>query len=272
MNTTNDGDDRRRAEAIDPEDRAAVLALFETVAHDCASILRTNDDWSMSGGRATQYSIDVDIDRACLESLTAAGFAVLSEESGVTDQGGERSTDVPSAIVVVDPLDGSTNASLGLPWCATAMCLVVDGVPVVAHVTNLRSGEMFAAILGEGATRNGAPIRVAEAVHLVDAIVGVNARPPDGFAPRQYRAMGATALDIASVAGAGVGGGFDAYIDFDDDMIGVWDYLASKLIVEEAGGVAADALGRNLVTLDHSARRRPVVASNPALLEELLQL
>ena len=30
--------------------------------------------------------------------------------------------------IVVDPLDGSTNAALGLPWCATALCLVVAGV------------------------------------------------------------------------------------------------------------------------------------------------
>jgi myo-inositol-1(or 4)-monophosphatase len=79
--------------------------------------------------------------------------------------------------------------------------------------------------------------------------------------------MGATALDIVSVAG---GGGFDGSIDFDDDKIGVWDYLASVLILEEAGGVAADALGRDLVTLDHRARRRPVTASSPQLLAELL--
>ena len=39
--------------------------------------------------------------------------------------------------VVVDPLDGSTNASLGLPWCATALCLVIDGAPAVSAVEEM---------------------------------------------------------------------------------------------------------------------------------------
>lgn len=272
MNPTNVADFDRPDGVVDPRDSERVLALFRSIAAQCAAILRANDDWSMSGERATQYSIDVDIDTACIGALHAAGFAVLSEESGVTGAAGVALDDAPSAVVVVDPLDGSTNAALGLPWCANAMCLVVDGVASVAHVLNLRTGTAYAAIVGRGATRNGAPITVADPVALGDAIVAINARPPSTFRPRQFRGMGATALDVASVAGAGAGGGFDAYIDFDDDRIGVWDYLASVLIVEEAGGVAADALGRDLVTLDHAARRRPVVASNAALLRELLEV
>ncbi|BAN02597.1 inositol monophosphatase family protein [Ilumatobacter coccineus] len=271
MNPTNVADADRPDGVVDPRDSERVLALFGSIATECAAILTSNDDWSMSGERATQYSIDVDIDAACIGALHAAGFAVLSEESGVTGPDGSPLGEAPDAVVVVDPLDGSTNAALGLPWCANAMCLVVDGVPTVAHVLNLRTGVAYAAVHGRGAMRNGAPITVADPVGLADAIVAVNARPPSTFRPRQFRGMGATALDVASVAGAGVGGGFDAYIDFDDDRIGVWDYLASVLIVEEAGGVVADALGRDLVTLDHAARRRPVAASNAALLAELLE-
>jgi myo-inositol-1(or 4)-monophosphatase len=249
---------------IDPLDHDAVLALFAAICDRTATILAGNDDWSLSGDRDTQYSIDVDIDAACLSMLHGAGLAVLSEESGVTSP---VEADAPTSIVVVDPLDGSTNASLGLPWCATALCLVTDGFPVVAMVTNLRTGTRFAATRGRGATQNGHPIRVATVERLDGAIVAVNARPPPSFLPAQYRSMGATALDIASVAG---GGGFDGSIDFDDDKIGVWDYLAAVLILEEAGGVAVDALGRDLVTLDQTARRRPVTAGSPKLLAELL--
>jgi fructose-1,6-bisphosphatase/inositol monophosphatase family enzyme len=42
------------------------------------------------------------------------------------------------------------------------------------------------------------------------------------------------------------------------------------LIVQEAGGVAAEVLGRELVVLDHAARRTPAVASTPRLLDALL--
>ncbi len=248
---------------LDHRDADAVLELFGAICDRTTAIVAANDDWSMSGDRETQYAIDVEVDAACLEMLHGGGLRVLSEESGVTGPAGADH----AALVVVDPLDGSTNAALGLPWCATALCLVVDGLPSVAMVANLRTGNRFAAIVGRGATQNGHAISVGHAPRLADAIVAVNARPPAGFRPAQYRSMGATALDIASVAG---GGGFDASIDFDDDKIGVWDYLAAVTILHEAGGVAADALGRDLLTLDHGARRRPVAAASRELLHELL--
>ena len=52
---------------------------------------------------------------------------------------------------------------------------------------------------------------------------------------------------------------------------GVWDYLASLVILEEAGGVAAEVFDRDLCVLDHTARRSPVVAASPELLAEVLR-
>ena len=255
--------DRTNTPSVEP---GAVSALFSVICDRTADVLETNSDWSMSGRRDSQYAIDVGVDAVCLDLLHAAGYAVLSEESGVTNDRG-RGTDGP--VVVVDPLDGSTNAALGLPWCATSLCLVVDDVPEVAMVANLRTDDRFIAVRGRGATLRGRSIVVDPSPRpLAESIIAVNARPPASFRPAQYRSMGATALDIASVAAPG---GFDGSIDFDDDRIGVWDYLAAVLILREAGGDAVDALGRDLVTLDHSARRRPVTARSPALLDELLR-
>ncbi len=249
---------------VDPSDGDAVLALFGSICERTAALLAANDDWSGSGERDGQYTVDVDIDASCLAMLHAAGLAVLSEESGWTGPGaGDGSTHV----AVVDPLDGSTNAALGLPWCATALCLVSNGVPTVAMVANLRTGDRYSAVRGAGAQHNGHPIHVGPGRSLTDSIIAVNARPPTSFRPAQYRSMGATALDIVSVADER---GFDGTVDFDDDRIGVWDYLAAVTILTEAGGEAADALGRELVTLDHGARRRPVTATSRSLLDELL--
>jgi myo-inositol-1(or 4)-monophosphatase len=265
VDQTNTTWSNEKAVGVDANDLAAVLRLFGVICDGAAALLAGNSDWSLSGERATQYSVDVEIDDFCLQMLHGEGFAVLSEESGITAPSGHRNS---ASIVVVDPLDGSTNASLGLPWCATSLCLVTDGVPVVSMVSNLRTGTRFAAIRGRGATQDGHPIETtSSATTLREAIIAVNARPPAEFRPAQYRSMGASALDIASVAGRW---GFDGSIDFDDDKIGVWDYLAAVSIVREAGGVAADALGRELVTLDPTARRRPVVAATQELLDELL--
>ena len=145
---------------------------------------------------------------------------------------------------------------------------MADGQPEVALVRNLPTGDVYSAVRGRGATSRGTaapgPRRGPTAV---TAIVAANARPPDSFRPRQFRCTGSTALDIVSVAC----GGFDGSVDFDagDDRL-CGDYLAATLIVEEAGGVCADALGRPLVTLDPAERRRPVVASSSGLLDELL--
>lgn len=253
-------------------DRERIEGLFGSICDRAAELLAANDDWTMSGKRETQYAVDVQIDAMCLEVLHTAGFFVLSEESGITGADGTAigtpDGAVPGAIVVVDPLDGSTNAALGLPWCATSLCLVVDGVAEIAMVTNLRTGTRFSATRGAGATRDGRPIRVGAPRTLRESIIAVNARPPDAFRPAQFRSTGSTALDIASVASPV---GFDGTVDFDEGMIGPWDYLGAVLIVEEAGGVAADAHGRELVTLDHDARRRPITATSAALLEELLE-
>ena len=50
----------------------------------------------------------------------------------------------------------------------------------------------------------------------------------------------------------------------------MWDYIGATLVVREAGGVVVDALGRDLVVLDHTARRTPVAATTTALLDGLL--
>jgi fructose-1,6-bisphosphatase/inositol monophosphatase family enzyme len=78
--------------------------------------------------------------------------------------------------------------------------------------------------------------------------------------------MGASALDICAVAS----GAFDGFVDMSVDAHGVWDYLGAFLVLEEAGGLIVDALGRDLVVLDDVARRTPVAASGEELLECLL--
>ena len=99
-----------------------------------------------------------------------------------------------------------------------------------------------------------------------DAIIGVSGLPKHHFGWRQFRAMGASALDICAVAR----GGFDGFVDTSADAHGVWDYAGAMLILVEAGGVMVDALGRDLLTLEHEARRTPIAASNPELLDTLV--
>src|SRR5262245_16258978 len=63
-------------------------------------------------GHPGQSALDVVADAAILDVLHPAGLAVLSEESGRT---GADDADI---VVVVDPVDGSTNCARGIPYWA----------------------------------------------------------------------------------------------------------------------------------------------------------
>lgn len=245
---------------IDPNPHRTVDAFAEA-AEAVATVLRATTDWGASGVRDGQYAVDLDADAVCLDVLYRAGFRVLSEESGVTGPPGSSS----APIVVVDPLDGSTNASRGVPWYASALCLVDDDGPAVALVANHATGDTFTAVRGGGAERDGRPIAPSTVTSLADAVVGVSGLPTHHYGWAQFRALGASAPDICNVA-CGI---TDAWCDMHDHH-GVWDYLASVLIAEEAGCVVAEVHGRDLCVLDHTARRGPAVAATPALLAALL--
>jgi fructose-1,6-bisphosphatase/inositol monophosphatase family enzyme len=97
-------------------------------------------------------------------------------------------------------------------------------------------------------------------VSLDEAIVAINALPSRNPGWGQFRCFGAAALDLCAVAD----GRFDAYVDFDVDALGPWDYLGGMLVCQEAGVEVADAFDRPLVTLDHAARRTPVAGTGEA--------
>jgi fructose-1,6-bisphosphatase/inositol monophosphatase family enzyme len=244
--------------------RTEDLEMFWKAARDVSeavgAVLVGNLDWAESGHRAGQYRVDLLSDIACSEILAAAGFAVLSEESGLTEMSANR------GLVVLDPLDGSTNAARGVPWYATAMCLVDDGGASAAWVVNHATGDVFTAERGGGARCNGLSVSVTSGVCLNEAIVGISGLADHHYGWAQFRALGAAALDICGVAS----GMLDAWCDMSTDAHGVWDYLAAVVICTEAGGVAVDAFGRDLLALDPHERRTPVVAANPLLLEEIL--
>jgi len=184
---------------------------------------------------------------------------VLSEESGAHDPGA-------ALVVVVDPVDGSTNASRGVPWWNTSLCALDADGPRAAVVVDQVHGTRFEAVRGGGARRDGLAIRPTACRELRRAFVGLSGYPAHYLGWNQYRTLGAAALDLCAVA-CGV---LDAYVDCSRRGHGPWDYLGGLLVCREAGAVMVDADGDELVTTGHAERRTPVAAATPELLEELL--
>ncbi len=242
--------------AMAPE---GILDVFADLVAEVADALSELDDWGPSGVRPDQYNHDVVADRIVIGGLHDAGFRVLSEESGITGEG--------DITVVVDPVDGSTNASRALPWYAISLCAVDGEGPLAADVANLANGDRFRAIRGMGAVTEDAALVPSGCRDLADALVAFSGLPPTHGGWAQFRTYGAAALDLCAVAS----GSFDGFVDV-DRAHGVWDYLGAILICSEAGVAVGEGKGRELLTFDTAQRRGPVVAATPELLEQLLNM
>lgn len=231
------------------------LPLLHETADAVAAAMRGVTDFGPSGQRSGQYALDLVADGAALSTLRRAGVSIMSEESGF-----ERGR--LDAVVVVDPIDGSTNASRGIPYFATSLAVVEGDDVAAALVVNQATGETFTATLGGGAWCGDRRLAGSGCTEPGRALVAVNGVPLHNPGWGQCRMFGAAALDLCRVADGVV----DAYADYDVEAHGPWDYLGGYLICREAGAVVADALGRDLVTTDHAARRTPIAAATPHLL------
>ena len=163
--------------------------------------------------------------------------AILAEESGESGQESDYRW-------VIDPLDGTTNYAQGLPIFDVSIALEYRRKAVLGIVYEPVTNEMFTAIRGYGAYRNGIRIQVGDKTELIDCVLATGfpydiATHPvnnmDYFSAmatktRAIRRMGAAAYDLACVAS----GGFDGFWEM---CLSPWDAAAAMLVVEEAGGV-----------------------------------
>lgn len=240
-------------------DDRSLLDVLDAAAVAIREVLGDLDDWGLAGTRAGQYHSDLAADAAALVVFEEAGLGVLSEESG-------RHRPDAAITVVIDPLDGSTNASRGIPWFATSLCAVDADGARAAVVVNLATDDRFQAVRGGGATRNGSRIGPSATARLDESVILLSGFPTRWLGWSQYRALGACALDLCAVAMGAV----DGYVDCSHNAHGSWDYLGGLLVCQEAGALVVDADGRDLVNLDHAARLTPIAAATPALLDQLV--
>lgn len=240
----------------DPEDLLPVLREGARAVRAALDGIEAPDR-RRAGDRPGQYAFDVVADDAVRTVLHGEGLGVLSEESGLT---GPDS----SLLVVVDPVDGSTNAAQGIPWYATSLCVLDDVGPVAALVVHQVSDVHYHAVRGRGAFRDAVPIRPSATTELSLAVVGVSGLPRAHPGWSQFRALGAASLDLCLVAD----GTLDGYRVVGRSTLSVWDYVAAMLVCTEAGGAVSELDDRGLVVRDASPRR-PVAAANRQLADQL---
>lgn len=239
-------------------DDETLLGVCQRVVDAVEQSLAGFDDLSARGGRAGQYALDLVADRAALEVLDEAGLGVLSEESGLTRPGS-------SLMAVLDPVDGSTNASRGIAWYATSICVVDAQGARVAVVANLATKERYHALRGAGAWKDGELLVPSRCTELRSAVVALSGFPGRHLGWAQFRAFGAAALELCAVAD----GTIDAFVVGQGANLAPWDYMGALLVCSEAGAPVCEMDGRELVVRDPAARRAVAAAATPQLLELL---
>ena len=209
--------------------------------------------------RKGQYHLDTVAEAAVLRVLSDLAVRVLSEESGWSGPADAETT------VVLDPVDGSTNCSRGIPYWGISLCALDADGPLCAYVENGATGARYTAVTGVGAWLDGEEIAPSDVTDVERAVVAIVGMPPTEPAWRQFRSLGSAALALCDVAT----GSLDGFLDCTDDMHSVWDYLGALLVCRESGASVADGHDRELVVVDPLARRQPVAAGTPELLDVL---
>jgi len=191
---------------------------------------------------------------------------ILSEEQGVIAGTNDYQW-------IIDPLDGTTNFSIGHPIFAVSIARWYKDEPVFGVVYVPMLDLCYTAEKGNGAFLNGERIKASKK-SLLDESVFATGFPYDRATAKNsnadnmktmiplvkgIRRMGAAAYDLCLVAE----GVYDAFWEL---RLGKWDLAAGKLMIEEAGGT---------FNMTESEGKYNCVAGSPNLctqLEDLLNM
>jgi myo-inositol-1(or 4)-monophosphatase len=179
----------------------------------------------------------------CRNILPQAGF--ITEE-------GTSNTQKEEYNWVIDPLDGTTNFTHGLPIYAISIALMKHDKVVLGMVYEINRDECFYAIEAQPAYCNDKPINVSKATHLKDSLLATGfpyynfEKMPkyltilDQFMQTTHglRRMGSAAVDLCYVAC----GRFEGFFEYN---LNAWDVAAGAFIVQQAGGKVSDFSGNN---------------------------
>jgi myo-inositol-1(or 4)-monophosphatase len=192
-----------------------------------------------SGPLSNQYEIDVLADQIAQRYYSPFEAYVMSEEQDVD----KAALDASELVIVVDPIDGSTNASRGVGYWSFAAALiemgevvcgvVVDQVQSISYVADLHGARTIDSrnVVSELKVPDVASDVGSRADNFAPSLICYNSHEGSSVPFRHLRNFGSSALAICDVSR----GALDAYIDDEDVMLKPWDLLAAEFIATQAG-------------------------------------
>lgn len=186
------------------------------------------------------------------EKKLVSTLSQLIPGSGLLGEEGASIESSNGYLWIIDPLDGTTNFTHGLPPFAISIGLTLNDKPVLGVVYEVTKKEMFHAVEGHPAYCNDQLIR-ASAVNSLNESLFATGFPYYDFPKMEaylniirkflkqshgVRRLGSAATDLAYVAA----GRFEGFFEYN---LNPWDVAAGAFIVQQAGGIVTDFSGGN---------------------------
>jgi myo-inositol-1(or 4)-monophosphatase len=200
-----------------------------------------NKEYGKGAGGDTSRMVDLIGEKAVIETIKTHSFnpTIIGEECGRIEG--------DSGFLIMDAIDGTTNASRNIPFYCCSLAYAVDyklSSVVDAAIIDLVSGDLYYASKYKGAYLNGNKIEIRKSINASvqrDIVIGLNISGVSEDLIRSMskvickanhiRHLGANALELCYFAR----GYIDAYIDL-RAKIRTTDMAAAYLIVKESGG------------------------------------
>jgi myo-inositol-1(or 4)-monophosphatase len=174
-------------------------------------------------------------------------------------------------LFIVDPIDGTYGFLKHRPQFTIVAAVVESGRPVSGAIYNPITEEMFEAVRGEGAKKNGEPIHVSARSDLENLRLLAEKKALD---PARWTEPWPSSLIHETRASAAyrmalvAAGAFDAMVSLSPKSD--WDVAAGDLILHEAGGIVTTREGEILIYNGQKPEHRSVICANPILHKRLL--
>jgi len=253
----------------------ASLRVYNNVKH-LAGTEESGGDFGRGAGGDISRKIDIVAEKTVLDYLREIKFdcIVLGEECGRVELSKN-----PKGFIIMDAIDGSTNAVRGIPFFCCSLAFATDNKLssiTDSVVMNLSNGEMYHATKGKGAFLNEKRIHTNEKNNLYFVVgldmSGISQDSLQRLAPiisasNHIRHFGAVALELAIFARGLV----DVFVDL-RDKLRITDVAAGYLIASEAGGHIIDKSGKSLDSdLSYESRISFVAAANKEFLDDIVK-
>lgn len=253
----------------------AAKRVYDSVKH-LPGTKESAGDFGRGAGGDISRKIDIVAEKTVLDYLKEINFPciVLGEECGRVEI-----SDNSEGFVIMDAVDGSTNAVRGIPFsCCSLAFATSDRLSSVtdAVIIDLYSGDLYSASKGKGAFMNGKKITVHKEKPLYFVVgLDLSGISPDSLqrlspiisASNHIRHFGAVALELAIFARGLV----DLFVDL-RGKLRITDVAAGYLIASEAGGIIVD---KNLEPLDsdlsYDKKISFIAAANQEILNETIE-